>query len=389
LGGAIPSPSESVGEVWEWMSEQFAEAAEVLIDDVLNDMLGTPTIENDGAAGVLGTPVDDGSSSSGTYHSIYNDVLIPTVFPLIGMTLGFVAIMALLAPMISAASSRTTVSMLGSLLAMTVLIVASWEFAAALHAVSDGVTQHLLPDGDAVAEEFEVLAIGPVAATLGFAAIGWVKAIALVLLHGLRHLLLYVMPVMFPVMLLMAYGGGHRRIKQIGSFGIWQYYALLVMNWPTALLLQIAYSLGWQIHDNALLNAAMTFALFFLAIVIPLFVSGAFALVGISMRGVVASTATNAARSGRGPTPTMPHGSGVSTRSVASRLGRRGRSAGVSARNRARTAKNAAQSRISTFRNRSQRKRTANANTREVRNPDKVIRPGQRRQSKNNGKNSE
>ncbi|WP_157972372.1 hypothetical protein [Saliphagus sp. LR7] len=306
----VPSIQETLENAWEWIANQFQTTMVELIDDVVNQLLGTPTIENDGAWGILGTPVDAetaaevdqaeneqngaGGFSAQIYTNLYNSVYLEFVIPLIGAVVGLMALTVLVGPALSAFTQRRMVSVIGSAALAVFLIVASWEFAALMHAFSDGVTQHFLPTGEEVMTEDRAAAGGPLAAMLGLSIISGSTSIALLAMHAVRHILLFLYPIVLPALFLLAYWGGHRRVKQTGSFFIWQWYGLLVWNWPTAVLLRAAYELEWTFHSSGLVNFAMTMGIFLIAVGLPIAISGSFGLIGMSMRGVMASTASSA-----------------------------------------------------------------------------------------------
>ncbi|WP_255171190.1 hypothetical protein [Natrononativus amylolyticus] len=331
----VPSPVDAIAAIWEWASEEFHEAMLYFVDSVFNNMLGTPTIENDGIHGITGTPVDDGSVSGGIYSDLHESVYLPFIIPLVGGVVTLMALLVLIGPAISAFTKRRMFATLGSATLAIFLVVASWEYAALLHVFSDEVTQFFLPEGDEIADSERAMISGPLAVVVGLYFQGWIAGIALLTIHTVRHMLLYIVPIMLPILILLAYWGGNQRVKQVGSVFIWQYYALLVWNWPTALLLRVAYELNWTFHDIEVINLGMTMAVFFIALVVPLAISGSFTLVGISMQGAAVATATSAVSSARTATPAVTSGGYPRTRSAVGRLKRGGTYAGISTTDRA------------------------------------------------------
>lgn len=362
IGAANPVPSteDAMESAWEWMQEKFRGAMTTAVNDVFNELLGTPTPENDGVMGIAGTPVDqetaaeideqqeDNGSSTQVYTDLYSSVYLGYVMPLVG---GFVTIMALLVlvgPALSAFTQRRMYATIGSAAVAVFLIVGSWEFATLLHVFSDEVTQFLLPDAEEVMSSSRTAYSGPIALAVGLYLTGGMTGIALLGLHGVRHMLLYLAPVVLPALILLAYWGGHRRVKQVGSFFIWQYYGLLVWNWPTAVLLRVAYELNWTFHNVGLVNVVMTMAVFFIAVILPLLVSTSFGLIGMSVRGVVAGTAGGAVSRFRSGTRSGQAAENPSrTRRVGQRLKSGAAKAGLSARNRAAGAYSRGQDRFS------------------------------------------
>jgi hypothetical protein len=315
----VPTPAEATEQIWSYMAVQFHAGFVQLVDEVFNNLLGTPKIHNDGPMGIFGAPttIDSGAETadrtdadeydafaSALYADLYDSVYLPFVMPLVFSIMGLAAIGVLVGPALSAITHHRMLSILGSAVFAVILVVASWEFAALIHALSDSATQFFLPDSEELLGEEafddadETAAAGPIATAVGFSILGISKGLILAIIHGLRHSALYVFPLVLPLLLLLAYFGVWQKVKLVGSVLIWQYYALLVMNIPTALLLRIAYEAEWQfIAGEAAFfaNLAATMGVFFIAIIIPLFISGSFLLIGLSMRGATMGTAMGAA----------------------------------------------------------------------------------------------
>ena len=320
----VPTPAEATEHIWSYMAVQFYEMFVTLVDEVFNNLLGTPTINNDGPMGIIGSPepissgeptADDTAAdeydvfASHLYYDLYNSVYLPFIMPLVAAILGLAAIGVLIGPSLSAITHHRMLSLLGAAVFAVILVVASWEFSALVHSLSDSATQFFLPDGEelvgeeTLADADETAAAGPLSMALGFYLTGGIKALFLAIIHGVRHVALFVFPLVLPFLLILAYFGIWQKVKLVGSVLIWQYYALLVMNIPTALLLRIAYEAEWQFIPEGLsffANLAATMGIFFIAIIIPLLVSGSFLLIGLSMRGVAAGTAMGAAGAASG-----------------------------------------------------------------------------------------
>ncbi|WP_331232282.1 hypothetical protein [Natronorarus salvus] len=315
----VPTPAEATEHIWSYMAVQFHEMFVTLVDEVFNNLLGTPTIHNDGPLGIIGGPEPIGSGeataddtaadeydvfASHLYVDLYANVYLPFIMPLTAAILGLAAIGVLIGPSLSAITHHRMLSLLGAAIFAVILVVASWEFAALIHSLSDSATQFFLPDGEeligeeTLADADETAAAGPLSMALGFYLTGGIKALILAIIHGLRHAALFVFPLVLPFLLILAYLGIWQKVKLVGSVLIWQYYALLTMNIPTAILLRIAHEAEWQFVPEGVdffANLAATMGIFFIAIIIPLLVSGSFLLIGLSMRGVAAGTAMGAA----------------------------------------------------------------------------------------------
>ncbi|WP_233710806.1 hypothetical protein [Natronococcus pandeyae] len=370
LGDANPassvmSPADAAEDVWERLTEMFATAMTQFVDEVFNEALGTPTINNDGAFGIFGTPeaLSEGEQTpshkeAGTYDAIasdnyvtvYEEIYLGLIMPMVASIMFLMALLMLVAPAITAITRRKVGSILASGVFVVMMIVALWEFATVMHALSDAATQLFLPEGDDILDTDTTTYSGGVATALILYFKGWVGGAALGLIHATRHVLLFVYPAVLPIFFLLAYWGGHRRVKQVGSFFIWQWYGLLVMNIPTAILLAFANAVGWQLFPFEILNFVATLGIFALAVLIPLTVSGSFFLIGLSMRGAAVGTASSAvSRYAPSPRPASVFG-GERTRSAADRLKRGGANAGAAAASRSKAAAQRAQSSINSRR---------------------------------------
>ena len=371
LGGAgsavsnTLNPADAAEEVWERLTEMFAGAMSFFVEEVFNEALGTPTINNDGAFGILGTPeaLEEGEQTPShkeaglyeamateNYVTVYEEVYLGLVMPMAMSVMFLLALLMLVAPAITAITRRKVGSILASGVFVVMMIVAVWEFATLMHALSDAAAQLFLPDGEDVLDSEVTTYSGGVATALILYFKGWVGGAALGLIHATRHVLLFVYPAVLPIFFILAYWGGHRRVKQVGSFFIWQWYGLLVMNIPTAILLAFANAVGWQLFPWELLNFLATLGIFALAVLIPFTVSGSFFLIGLSMRGAAVGTASSVvSKYAPSPRPASVFG-GERTRSAKERLKRGGERAGAAAANRSKAAAQRAKSSVNSRR---------------------------------------
>ncbi|WP_157224589.1 hypothetical protein [Natronococcus occultus] len=359
------NPADAAEQVWERLTEMFASAMTMFVEEVFNQALGTPTINNDGAFGILGTPeaIEEGEQTpanteagqydafaSENYVTVYEEIYLGLVMPMAMSIMFLLALLMLVAPAVTAITRRKVGSILASGVFVVLMIVAIWEFATLLHALSDAATQLFLPDGEDVLDSEVTTYSGGVASALILYFKGWVGGASLALIHATRHVLLFVYPAVLPIFFILAYWGGHRRVKQVGSFFIWQWYGLLVMNIPTAVLLAFANAVGWQLFPWDLLNFVATLGIFALAVMIPFAVSGSFFLIGLSMRGAAVGTASSAiSKYAPSPRPASVFG-GDRTRSAKERLKRGGSKAGAAAANRSKAAAQRAKSSVNSRR---------------------------------------
>lgn len=297
------SPEDNAEALAEWFIGLMYRATEALIDDVFNNMLGTPTPENDGWQGILGQPV--GETYSELYEEVYMQMILPPVFQF--MILAFIGFTLFVVPFSPLTGQRVWSVLLG-MFGAAALVLFAWNFASLLHHVSDAVTMWFLPQSEdflsesGLTEEAELeLASGPLAVLLGAYFASWNVGLGLLMIHGARQAILFFMPTVLPIILVGMYFGP-KASKAAFSVLFWQYVGLLVMNWPTALLLSTAYHVGFDFGlgpAGSLANFAATVGLFAFAVGIPLFVQTSFlggSLVAIVMKGSVLSAGANTAQ---------------------------------------------------------------------------------------------
>lgn len=297
------SPEDNAEALAEWSIERMYVGVELLIDSVFNNMLGTPTPENDGWQGIFGQPV--GETYSDLYEEVYMQMILPPVFQF--MILGFIGFTLFVVPFSPLTGQRVWSVLLG-MFGAAALVLFAWNVASLLHHVSDAVTMWFLPqgedflDGSGITDAAELeLASGPLAVLLGAYFASWNIGIGLLFIHGARQAILFFMPTVLPIILVGMYFGP-KASKAAFSVLFWQYIGLLVMNWPTALLLSTAYHVGFDFGmgpAGSLTNFAATVGLFAFAVGIPLFVQTSFlggSLAAVVMKGSVLSASAGAAR---------------------------------------------------------------------------------------------
>jgi hypothetical protein len=290
----------------EYLLDVAAAAYVFLIDDVANELLGTPRPVNDGASGVFGYPVEDSDGpSSVAYSQLFHEFFIPNVMPLVGGIIGFVLLGTLLGPPLAVLGRGSARSVFVGVLTLAFALIVYWDFISFLHHMSHWVTQWFLPEGEEIVEDAVDGAAGPLGAIAAMSIFGATKGVILVLMQATRWALLMVAPFALPFLLVGAYAGYFSTVKMISSFFIWQYYGLLVMNWPTAFLLRIAATVDFEgtfdlpaesAADEALaetvaavLTLAVTMGIWIAALAIPFLIAGSFGLASILGRGMFAA----------------------------------------------------------------------------------------------------
>jgi hypothetical protein len=113
----VMSPADAAEEVWERLTEMFAYGMTLFVEEVFNEALGTPTINNDGAFGIFGTPeaLEEGDQTpshkeagvydrvaSENYVTIYEEIYLGLVMPMAMSIMFLLALLMLIAPAITA-----------------------------------------------------------------------------------------------------------------------------------------------------------------------------------------------------------------------------------------------------------------------------------------------
>lgn len=308
--GAGFDPGDNAEELAEWFNDWLASGFIWFIDDVFNNLLGTPYPENDGWAGIMGTPVNEQYQQN--YDFMIEFVLIPAITV---MTIAFVVYSLFIIPVAPLTGHRILPALL-AMFAGAVIVVFGWNFATMNQMIADAATQWFLPsseelidieeDSDGQADfsgDNHELRSGPTAAVLGLTIFGWNTGITLIMFHSARHLILIFMPAVMPVLLTLMYFGP-KFTKASFSIAFWQYMALTYSNIPTAFFFAMAFNIdfdfGFAGEYGELANVAMTMFLFGLGLFFPAFIH-TIALAGsmsaIIMKGSVASAGTSAIRS--------------------------------------------------------------------------------------------
>lgn len=304
-GGVGPSldPGENAEELAEWLDEWLTSGFVWFIDEVVNNLLGTPYPENDGWMGILGTPVDE------QYGELYDFSMEMVMLPVLSLVvIAFIFYTLFVVPTTPLLGRRVTPALL-AVFGAVILVIFGWNFATLNQFAADAATQWFLPsdeelleieeddEGADFSDDNHELRSGPTAALLGIKIFGWNIGAALLAFHSARHMILILIPALMPILLAgMFYGP--RASKAVFSVAFWQYMALTYSNIPTVLFLSMAFHIdfafGFAGEYGELSNVAMTMFLFALGIFFPvLFHSAAFggALATIIMKGSVASAA--------------------------------------------------------------------------------------------------
>lgn len=281
-----------------------------VIEDVVNDGLGTNVPENDGYMGILGQPVEgDGSMYSQIYYDYYFVKIVPPLQDLFYLMAGVTLLYVIPAgKLLNYQTKRLGLMVIGG----TVLVVASWEVATFMHYVSDSVTQFLLPDAEDIlnppgtGEGIATMdsASGAMGTLLGVSIFGWNAGMALLILQGGRHVLLAILPAWLGVILLVQWLCPVQIGRQIGSLAFWGYVGLLVYNWPTSAVFgaaeAIAFTFGMDGMSATLSDFGMTTGLFMIAAFLPVLTQATFFLAplfAMYKKGSVANYGRSFARS--------------------------------------------------------------------------------------------
>lgn len=308
--GAGFDPGDNAEELAEWLDDWLTSGFVWFIDDVFNNLLGTPYPENDGWAGIMGTPVNEQYQQN--YDFMIEFVLIPAITV---MTIAFMVYSLFIIPVAPLTGHRIFPALL-AMFAGAVIVVFGWNFATMNQMMADAATQWFLPSGEELIDIEEdddgqadfsgdnhELRSGPTAAVLGLKIFGWNLGVVLIMFHSARHLILIFMPAVMPVLLTLMYFGP-KFTKASFSLAFWQYMALTYSNIPTAFFFAMAFNVdfafGFAGEYGELANVAMTMFLFTLGLFFPAFihtVALAGSMSALIMKGSVASAGTSAIRS--------------------------------------------------------------------------------------------
>lgn len=222
----------------------------------------------------------DGVPTNEPFTTLHKKVYGSYIFPAIVLFLGMFIMMSAAAMSASTIFSRGRITRWLGRLGMAVIVVGlAYNFTNLMQHLSNSVARAFAPRPKELTSSMGgvfKLSAGPIAGAVVLYLGGVGEAIALALVYGFRQLVLLLAPIMMPIILLTAYAAPHRRLRMLGSMLFWQWFGLVWVSLPVAILLRIAYELDWSFGVGGLIGFFLTLAIFAIALVLPFVISYGF-----------------------------------------------------------------------------------------------------------------
>ena len=246
-----------------------------------NLILGTTAPHNSGYLGIFGTP-------TGPYKHLYETYVKHTIIPLVMSCFVISLIVGAIAIMFGGLRGRYVAGKFCfGLFGALVFTAFFWQYGTFVQAFSDALVHALAPTPDQLTNSmgsgFKSIA-GPIAGVTALAVMSWGEAIALALIYGGRQALLRVAIYALPLIVAMMFLGPHRYIRKFGQVLWWQYHGLVVMTWPAAFVLGLAYHMKWSFTANGLGNFIATIGMFVCILLMPILIEGTCLIVPLFLR---------------------------------------------------------------------------------------------------------
>ena len=246
-----------------------------------NLILGTTAPHNSGYLGIFGTP-------TGPYKHLYETYVKGTIVPFVMSCFVISLILSVIAIMCGGLKGRYRAGKFCfSLFGALVFTAFFWQYGTFVQAFSEALVHALAPTPDQLTNSmgsgFKSIA-GPIAGVTALAVMSWGEAITLALIYGGRQALLRVAIYALPLIVAMMFLGPHRYIRKFGQVLWWQYHGLVVMTWPAAFVLGLAYHMKWSFTANGLGNFIATIGMFVCIILMPILIEGTCLIVPLFLR---------------------------------------------------------------------------------------------------------
>lgn len=257
------NPTEWVVDIADWSKQQVAEALRWTIQSSMSLWIGTPYAH----IGSNGVP------SNEPFTMIHTEVYGDYVFPFTVLFLGLFIVMSAVAMSASTMFSRGRITRWLGRMGMAIIVVGlAYDLTNLMQHLSHAIAWAFAPSPTELTNSMKgvfKLGAGPVVGVIGLYVAAWTEALLLALVYGFRQLVLLLAPVMMPIILLTAYAAPHRRLRMLGSLLFWQWFGLVWVSLPVAILLRIAYELEWSFGVGGLIGFFLTLAIFTIALVLP------------------------------------------------------------------------------------------------------------------------
>lgn len=294
LGGYNPlDPEEMYNETINLTTQGFDAALRWQINKSVSIWIGTPY---DAVVGGNGPKSPTLTSINQIMGELRTSVYGPYVFQFLVLLIALFIIMSAVAIPASTMFYGASLSRWLAKIAMTIVIVGlAYDLINILQQTSNAIAWGIAPSAQELTSSMGglfKLGSGPAVAILGLYFGGWMEALALSLVYAIRQIVLVMAPTVMPLILVLAYGSPHRRLRGFGSTMFWQWFNLCFVNIPVAIMLRLAFVLEWGFGPAGVLGFLMTLAVFFVALILPFVSSWAFFKYPPAITGAAAGAAT-------------------------------------------------------------------------------------------------
>lgn len=269
-GGFGIGPKEWAADTADWLMKQAGNAFRWSLRASMSLWIGTPY----GHQGPQGIPTND------PFTTIHKELYGNYVFPAIVLFLGMFVMMSAAAMSASTIFSGGRITRWLGRMGMAILVVGlAYDFTNLMQHLANSVAWAFAPKPQELTNSMGgilKLGAGPTVGIVGLYIFGWSEALILSLVYGFRQAVLLFAPVMMPIILLIAYAAPHSKIRMAGSALFWQWFGLVWVPIPIAILLRGAYVLNWDFGVGGIIGFVMTLAIFGIALGLPFVVSYGF-----------------------------------------------------------------------------------------------------------------
>ncbi len=232
----------------------------------------------------VGTPYahmgNNGVPTNEPFTTLHKEVYGEYIFPAIVLFLGMFVMMSAAAMSASTMFSRGRITRWLGRLGMAVIVVGlAYDFTNLMQHFANSVAWAFAPKPKELTSSLGgvlKLSAGPAIGILALYLTSTTEALILALVYGFRQLVLLFAPIMMPIILLTAYAAPHRRLRMLGSMLFWQWFGLVWVSLPVAVLLRVAYELEWSFGIGGIVGFFLTLAIFAIALGLPFVISYGF-----------------------------------------------------------------------------------------------------------------
>ena len=264
-GGAFGT---GVGKsVINWfLGTKLVEGFGTLFNDMLAGVItylgGTPTCQNSGAYGVFGVPT--GEPCQVFFYQFYLPFVIPLSIILVLFCSGALGAESALRISLPWPTPRPKDVFARSMLAL-VLIVSWWWIASLTEKIINEIGLIIMPDAEALLSSttglLQLSGAGVFTAITAYVA-GSGQVVLLWLLYGVRDAAVIVFRYVMPILLTVAILGPHPKVRSFFSGIAWQWFTVLIVVLPGAIMMRLGFYAGWEFSGNTLVNLSVSLGFF-------------------------------------------------------------------------------------------------------------------------------